>query len=108
MKTDSIDKPITTLDIIVINKNHFTKELTFHLSRKDSSLSIWHTNPPESYDSKQSVISLSYTNQMILLDKAIIDLPEKAELCEVYRVDEIDSGKFLIYNMKQNYGQIRK
>lgn len=94
---DNSNKEIVSEDIIVLVKNHFNRNLDFHLVKKDSSVAIWHTNILESAEKKQSISYLSYSLEMKLLDKAIIDLPEKAELCKVIRVDDVDSGKFLIY-----------
>ena len=99
---------IITEDIIVLNKNRFSRDLSFNLSRKDSSLSIWHTNPAENHDAKQSISSHIFNNEMKLIDKAIIDLPEKAELCDVLRVDDLDSDEFLIYTKEYAIRRIEK
>lgn len=108
INSDSIDAPLKTQDLIVIRKNHFTKELGFHISKKDTSLSLWYTNPADSRDSRQSVTSENYTFGMKFKDKAVIDLPEKADLCEVYRVDNIDSGQFLIYTREYDVRPIKQ
>ena len=104
IQADNSDLNVYTEDIIILNENRFSRNFTynsrrnstFNLSRKDSSLSIWHINPPETMDAKQSVTSHMYNNEMKLIDKAIIDLPEVAKLCEVLRVDDLDGDEFLI------------
>ncbi len=97
IRTDTLSALIIQNDLLILNKTHFSRDLAFHLSRKDSSLGLWHVNPAESEEARQSITSYTYNNEMKLLDKAIIDLPEKAELCKVLRVDDIDNGEFLIY-----------
>lgn len=94
---ENSNKEIVSEDIIVLAKNHFTRNLDFHIVKKDTTACIWHNNILESDENKQSISYLSYSSEMKLLDKAIVDLPEKAELCKVLRVDDLDSGRFLIY-----------
>lgn len=109
VKTDSLGhRNISSQDIISLNKTHFTKNLDFHVSRKDSSISIWYPNPSEAADSRLSITVQSYSNEMLQTDKALIDLPGKAELSIVYRVENIDSGRFLIYAKEYSIRPIEK
>ena len=89
-----IEETSISKDILILEKNHFERNPSFHISRNDSSIGIWYTIPAEKEDANQSITSITYSINMKLVDKAVIDLPKRAELCKVYRVDKLDSGKF--------------
>ncbi|MFM9945806.1 MAG: hypothetical protein ACKVQB_11310 [Bacteroidia bacterium] len=107
-KTTNVTDSVISHDIILLTKTHFDRNPSFHIGRKDSSVSIWYSNPPEKEDASQSITSLTYTLEMKPLDKAVIDLPKKAELCKVYRVENLESGQFLIYTKEYAVRPIEK
>ena len=107
-RIDSLEVPLITKDIVVLNVTHFNKNLAFHLIKKDSSVVIWHCNPLEINGSNQSISYFNYTNDLKPIDKAIIDLNVKVELCKVLKIEDLESGKFLIYTKEYLTRQIEK
>ena len=95
-------------DIQLVNKSRFSRNLSFHLSRKDSSINIWHPNTQETENASPTITASIYSYAMLPLDKAIIELPGKAELTEILRVDDVDKGNFLIYTKEFEIRAIEK
>lgn len=58
--------------------------------------------------SNQSISYFNYTNDLKPIDKAIIDLNVKVELCKVLKIEDLESGKFLIYTKEYLTRQIEK
>lgn len=97
LETKSGQNEINYTDLVVLDKDHFSRNTAFNMSRKDSAMIIWHSNPLKSKNDNQVITTLTYDYGMNLIDKSIIDLPIQAELCKVYKIEPLIGGKFLIY-----------
>ncbi len=89
--------PMDQKEIVVLNLSHYRQKMTFYAYKKDSSVRIWYTNAIEERNAKQVVTHLKFSLDMNLRDKALLELGANAELCKVYKVDEVEGDQFMVY-----------
>lgn len=102
INTDSLQNKISSYNLIVLNENRFSRNLFFKISENDSSIDIYHPNTHKDENENQTLTFYSYSRNLKLDNKALVEIPYKYSLCQVLKVEKTDSTNFIVYT-KQFY-----
>lgn len=97
INTDSLQVPTRYLDLINLRDNRFNRDIDFHVIPNDMGINVWHIVPPEFDNSYQSIEYSAYDFEFKKLDRAVIDIPVKNDLCEILKIELTEKKQFLIY-----------
>lgn len=82
--------------LLILNKNRFSRNLNFRLIEDDSTIEIYNQKVYESSDDNFTLNCSTYTKELELIDKAVIEIPVKYTLCEVLKVEKADSNNYFL------------
>jgi hypothetical protein len=83
-------------DLIQVQTNRFSRDVEFHLRKADTTMMIWYCQPAINDNSNQSIMALTYKYNLEMKDQALIELNTNYQLCQVLKLEPIDSGRFIV------------
>lgn len=97
IRTDSINIPVASRDLISLRENRFNRNIQFHIEWTKDGLEVWYPVPPEHSESRQTIRYQKFNHGLTVSDEALIELQTDNRLTEVWMVEPITEGRFLLY-----------